>query len=223
MTIIAFAGLKASGKDTACDVLVKKHGFKKISLADPLRELCSEVFDIPMNLFLDRDKKDSELPRFIDLTLEHIDKIVDYVQTKWKFVLTSEAQNDIIDSVGTRLMTPRDVLKFVGTDILRYHLRDDIWIVLAFSKIAEFGGAKVCIGDIRFKNERDAFKEVGTLCLIKRPDMVDEEETHVSENTGEDDEYDVIFQNVSKKNVFDSEVNMWYTLVRESLYTRKRM
>ena len=43
--IIGIAGNAGSGKDTVADHLVKNHGFVKVSLADPLKRICREVFD----------------------------------------------------------------------------------------------------------------------------------------------------------------------------------
>ena len=43
--IVGICGLAGSGKDTAADRLVKKHGFVKVSLADPLKRYCKEVYD----------------------------------------------------------------------------------------------------------------------------------------------------------------------------------
>lgn len=42
-TRIAFCGKMCSGKDTATDYLIRK-GFKKLSFADPIRELASKVY-----------------------------------------------------------------------------------------------------------------------------------------------------------------------------------
>lgn len=43
MNRIAFTGKMRSGKDTATDYLVRK-GFRKLSFADPIRELASKVY-----------------------------------------------------------------------------------------------------------------------------------------------------------------------------------
>lgn len=43
--IVGFAGLAGSGKDTSSDILVRKHNFVKVALADPLKRICKEVFD----------------------------------------------------------------------------------------------------------------------------------------------------------------------------------
>jgi hypothetical protein len=42
--IIALCGLAGSGKDSAAAALVARRGFVKISLADPLKRICADVF-----------------------------------------------------------------------------------------------------------------------------------------------------------------------------------
>lgn len=42
--VIGITGLKYNGKDTVSDYLCKKYGYKKITLADPLKEICGTLF-----------------------------------------------------------------------------------------------------------------------------------------------------------------------------------
>lgn len=57
--IIGLTGYKGCGKDTLASLLVEREGFIKMSFADKLREVCSDVFGIPMEWFLDSHHKDS--------------------------------------------------------------------------------------------------------------------------------------------------------------------
>lgn len=215
MSIICFSGIKQAGKDSSAEVLIKKHGYTRVALADPLRELCSSVFKIPYETFLDPDKKDSELDYRITLDFHHIDKIRTYIEDKWGFTIPYEAREEMEEYHGKEFKTPREILQLVGTEIIRNNLRDDIWIVLAFNKIKEIG-QKVVITDVRFDNERKAFKKAGAiLCLVKRPGL--EKGSHISENMGDEDDYDVVFDNSETKNVLQSNVDMWYTIRREEI------
>ena len=65
MVVLAFAGRKGSGKDTACDFFVKQYGFEKQSFADPLKESCLQVFDLTPNQLwgTDKDKMDERYDR----------------------------------------------------------------------------------------------------------------------------------------------------------------
>ncbi len=222
MTIICFAGIKNSGKDEASSVLVSRYGFTRVALADPLRELCSRVFKLDYNLFSDNDKKDKPLEYKVMLDYHHIDQIRDIVENEWEFVVDDEAREDMEDYYGNEFKTPREILQLVGTQLIRNNVRDDIWIVLAFSRMREIG-EKIVITDARFKNEREAFRKAGaTLCLIKR-DTGNASETHESETQmGTEDDYDVIFTNNEKLHQFKSEVDLWYNTRRTELQFYKK-
>lgn len=47
MRIILLTGWSESGKDTIADILVLLHGFKKYAFADPLKDLCSQLYGFP--------------------------------------------------------------------------------------------------------------------------------------------------------------------------------
>ena len=47
MRIILLNGWSQSGKDTAADILVKSHGFRKYAFADPLKDFASELIGFP--------------------------------------------------------------------------------------------------------------------------------------------------------------------------------
>lgn len=211
MTIIALSGRKQAGKDSAAEVLVKRHGFTRVALADPLRELCSRVFGLSYSDFADNDKKDSEINRIM-LDYHHIDKIRDIVENEWGFAIDYDSREEMEEYYGTEFNTPREILQTVGTQLIRNNVRDDIWIVLAFAKMQQIG-SKVVITDCRFPNEREAFKKAGaTLCLIKR-DSGNASESHESERSlGKEEDYDVVFDNNATLHEFQSNVDMWYNV-----------
>lgn len=43
--LLGIAGLAGSGKDTVANMLVERFAFTKVSLADPLKRICKDVFD----------------------------------------------------------------------------------------------------------------------------------------------------------------------------------
>jgi len=209
MNIVSLSGKANSGKDAFASVLVKEHGFTRIALADPIRELCSKVFRLPYSDFEDTKKKDAPLDSKITLDYHHVDKIREIVENDWGFAISYDAREKMESHYGTIFETPRDILKLVGTELIRQNVRDDIWIVLAFNKIAKIGG-KVVVSDVRFLNEREAFAKAGAIMvLIKRPSTEDKEK-HISENMGDDDQYDVIFHNVEELHIYQNNVNIWY-------------
>ena len=62
MRLVGFVGPKQAGKDTSADFLKElKKANGKIAFAGPLKQLCSEVFDIPANYFRQQELKEKEL------------------------------------------------------------------------------------------------------------------------------------------------------------------
>lgn len=70
--VIGVTGKAGSGKDTVADILVKRHGFKKIGLADPMKEICQSLFGFSEQQLwgpsAEREKPD---PRWGGLTPRH--------------------------------------------------------------------------------------------------------------------------------------------------------
>lgn len=50
MKLIVLTGWSQSGKDATADILVQKHGFTKYAIADPLKDLCAELYGFPREL-----------------------------------------------------------------------------------------------------------------------------------------------------------------------------
>jgi hypothetical protein len=213
MKIIGLSGRKSSGKDTVAGFFVESERFTKLSLATPLKQMLSKVFDIEMKYFEDEKLKEQELPRFIKLDYHHINKIERIVAEDWGFTVDYLAQHSFIDFLGKEIKTARSLMQTVGTDMLRTFIRDDIFIVLLFSRIKELS-SNVVVADVRLKNEREALKKAGaSLILIKR-DSLDNKDKHISENDlGKDTEYDAVINNSDiSLGQLRSEVLMWYSV-----------
>jgi hypothetical protein len=51
MRIVGFVGTKGVGKDTAANVLVFRHGFVRRKFAQPIKEACGIIFQLPQDHF----------------------------------------------------------------------------------------------------------------------------------------------------------------------------
>lgn len=214
MTIIALSGKKRTGKNTFADVLSNRYGFTQVAIADPLRNLCARVFHIDPKMFTDDDKKDATWGR-VYLDFHDIDNIRKIIENEWGYEVTEEARNAMEEFQGEEFDTPREMLRFIGTFLVRTCVSDNIWIELAADKIKELGG-KIVITDCRFENERAYFEQLGAiLCLIKRNDNGNSEEHEF--NLGQDAEYDVIFTNNGTLHAYQSEVDLWYNIRKNEL------
>lgn len=207
MTIIAVSGKKRTGKDTFGDVLSTKYNFTKIAFADPLRNLCARVFFLDPSVFTDDDKKDARMNR-ITLDFHDIDAIRLIVENEWGYTISEEMRGELEEFHGTDFDTPRDILRCVGTHMLRRCVSDNIWVELAAQKIKETGG-RIVITDCRFQTERDFLRKIGAvLCLVKRNDNGETSEHEF--DLGSDDEYDVVFTNDDTLYAYQSSVDMWF-------------
>lgn len=210
--IIAFSGNKFVGKDTAAEILIKRHGFKRIGLADKLKDICSEVFEIPRKDMDDPFKKEYLFKKELKISIENIDSLLRRVQRDGFEFNFEDTFRDICKNFhGKTLTSIRDILQTVGTDIYRNFIQDNIW--LEYIKKEIIPTSNIVITDARFKNERDFLKEIGAvLVLIKRPGY-ENASTHISENQlGTDSEYDAVVTNEDTPYALQSSISTWYCL-----------
>lgn len=132
--IIGICGLIGSGKDTAADYLVGFHGFRRDSFANTLKDAVSAVFG------WDRELIEGRTPE-ARAWREQVD-------TWWA------------ERLSMPHLTPRWILQWWGTDVLRNYFHDDIWIAALESRLARRADHTV-ISDVRFPNEIKAIKQQG--------------------------------------------------------------
>lgn len=207
--IVCLSGQKRTGKDTAADVLISRYGFQKFSLAQPIRELCSKVFQIPMDTFTSDELKEQLFTYPIILNESYLGHIIEIVENEWGFPVSETAKQGMVKQLGSELIHPRRILQTVGTEVIRNNVDLDIFLKLADKQISTCPH-NVVIADVRFSNERVWFKKQGAvLCLVKRPNTM-KGDVHASENDlGEESEYDTIMTNDDTLNRFQIEVSTW--------------
>lgn len=155
--ILGVTGLIGSGKDTVADYLCTFHGFKRVSFAASLKDAVSSVFGWDRELLEGSTKTSREWREQTD--------------TWW----STRLQMDI---------TPRWVLQYWGTDVLRNHFHTDIWVASVENKLRQ-STDNIVITDCRFVNEVDAIKRAGGVAIrVERGDKPDWYEAAVSYNKG---------------------------------------
>lgn len=132
--IIGICGLIGAGKDTAADYLVGFHGFRRDSFASTLKDAVAAVFG------WDRELLEGRTPE-ARAWRERVDPW-------WA------------ERLGMPNLTPRWILQYWGTDVIRNHFHDDIWIAALESRLARRSDHTV-ISDVRFPNEVLAIKAQG--------------------------------------------------------------
>lgn len=145
--IIGVCGLMGSGKNTVADYLIERYGFQQESFAGALKDAVSVIFG------WDREMLEG-------LTDE---------SRQWREQTDSWWANRL----NIPYLTPRWVLQQWGTNVLRDHFHDDIWIASVEKRLTNTT-SRVIITDMRFPNEFQALRRLGAVTIrVKRGDDPD--------------------------------------------------
>jgi|TARA_B000000557_G_scaffold118178_1_gene95865 hypothetical protein len=158
--IVGITGFIGSGKDTVAKMLVEK-GAVQDSFAAPLKDLCASVFGWPRDM-LQGDTVESR----------------DFRETPDMYWTRK---------LGIDQFTPRLALQLLGTEIMRTHFNQDIWLDSLEYRIRknEQQDTMVVVSDCRFKNELDLIKELnGIVVHVIRDELPEWYETAVHANKG---------------------------------------
>lgn len=206
--IIGFGGRFKSGKDTAGEILVNEFNFVRYAFADNLKQMCMEVFNLISEQVYDEELKFKDFKKPIILNSEHINKIINWVEEVNDWSIHSEETHhlaQLLDDGNGRpaditFYNPRQLLQFVGSEILRDCIHTDFHALVLKNQIEKDKAEKAVITDMRFSNERWAVSGWGgKKVLVKRPTKENQKESsHKSETSlGDDSEYDFIITNDS--------------------------
>ena len=175
--IIGLSGTIGCGKDTVADYLVNIHRFKREAFANSLKEAMSVIFGWEWAL-LEGRSKESRIWR-------------EQVDPWWAKRLNMPE------------LTPRWVLQYVGTEVIRQNFADDMWIASLENRLRQRTD-NVVITDVRFVNEIKMLRSLGAQCIeVKRGQQPDYYEIARLANAGDD----VAQQKLADMDVHKSETN----------------
>lgn len=132
--IIGVCGLIGSGKDTIADYLVNIHQFRRDSFAASLKDAVAAVFGWDRDMLEGRSRSSREWREQVD--------------SWWAARLNMPH------------LTPRWVLQYWGTEVLRRGFHEDIWVASLENKLRR-SSDDVVISDCRFPNEVAALRRSG--------------------------------------------------------------
>lgn len=144
--VYGIVGWIGSGKDTVANYIVDNYsGWRRVSFARPLKDALSVIFGWDREL-LDGISEESRAWR-------------EQVDPWWS------------ERLQIPSLTPRWILQHIGTDVMRNHFHNEIWIAAAEQQIQRHldQGLNVIVSDCRFHNELKAIqKHNGNLIEIHR-------------------------------------------------------
>lgn len=151
--LIGLVGLIGSGKGTVAKIFSKEDGYIEDSFARPLKDATAVIFGWPRHL-LEGDTPESR----------------EFRETP-----------DIFWSRKTNIpnFTPRLALQLLGTDVLRGHFHENIWMdSLEYRIRCHPENTSVVISDARFRNELSLIKKMnGKIIWVQRGELPDWWET----------------------------------------------
>ena len=175
--LIGIVGLIGSGKDTVAQHLADKHGFRKDSFAKSLKDAVAAMFNWDREMLEGSTKESREWRERPD--------------TFW----SKQFGKDV---------TPRWVLQYFGTEVMRGQMYDAIWVD---SCLGRYDGKPTVISDTRFPNEVDQIRaHGGKVIRVKKGDDPDwftnyvegnvvPKDVHSSEYVWARSEFDIIIEN----------------------------
>lgn len=178
---IGVCGFAQSGKDTIVKIL-ETIGFKRVSLADPVRQ---GIYNINPIVFVDDE--------------------FHYLLKSTKCLMNNPSTlfynlRDIVNNTGwdnaKKIPEVRRLLQYYGTEGAREIFGDKIWLDTADKYIKENNINKVAVSDIRFPNELDWIRSKDNNLIIKiKRDGIGPINSHCSDLGIKDELCDIIITN----------------------------
>lgn len=142
--LIGVCGFKGSGKDTVGQRLVSTHSFQHDSFARPVKDALASIMN------WDREMLEGSTPE----------------SRLWR-----EREDPFWSQVLGRPITPRMALQQFGTDVMRKHFHQEVWVQSMKARLLEYErqGHDVVVTDCRFPNEIALLREMGgTIIRVAR-------------------------------------------------------
>ncbi len=177
--IIGVSGKKQSGKNTLCDCLFNIFSEKyssgdvlTLSFADALKQkVCKGALGLTEEQVNGTDEQKNSL------TIYRWDNLPDDIRSEYK---------------STGLMTAREIMQVVGTDIFREYFDNDIWVNATLRDIEQSDAKVILISDVRFPCEVTSLLDEGAHVIRLLRDVC-EVDAHSSETALDD--FDFIREN----------------------------
>lgn len=164
--ILGLSGKALSGKDTTADYLIEGFGWtKKVGFATNLKKACQDIFNLSESQVLTQEGKNALLEEPVVFSEKHLYCIIEWMRSTHDVAAAGKEYNHIL---GHTMYRPRDILQYVGTEVMRYYA-PDYHAEVIFRSVKE--SEKIIITDVRFPNEADfILSSGGILVRVERPE-----------------------------------------------------
>ena len=194
--IIGISGKAGSGKDTVKDMISVYYNYKpttlnefkdiyktkyssntvheyplvtSVAFADKLKEICSIMYDIDINLFYDRISKENN---YINLTTHELVTRSESVVNK---SVTAEEYyyNQDVSTYKDYYMSLRELMVFTGTYLIRYNLDNKFFINAVNNFINKnYNREVIIVSDVRFSDEFAFIQEKHGVSILVRNNRI---------------------------------------------------
>lgn len=155
MKMLGIRGKKGVGKDFVASVLremLKRRNLPVVcvAFADPLKSMLVEYFGLEReSLYGDINDKENTITQY-----------------QWERIPAAIRSDEFVGRKGP--MSVRDMMKFVGTDIMRCLFDQDIWIKYFFNLVSRTRTSEnvILVTDLRFPNEVEAVRSLGGRVML---------------------------------------------------------
>lgn len=213
--LISISGKLGHGKDTLGEMFIELAKQEQVAepfvikkFAGKLKEVAGLILGVNPEVFEDQEFKKECMPEEWDYWHTHVVKKDDgmllYMEGKYATRERAKVEaenkdafarvNNAITGIGLERMTYRQFLQILGTDALRNHLHENIWVNALFS---EYKPEKNwIITDTRFVNELDRVKDLeGLTILVVDPRKPIPSNQHSSETALDNEDFDIVVTN----------------------------
>lgn len=199
--VISLSGRQGSGKTLLANEVVKR-GFSKMSFADKLRELVSEIYNIPIDFLIDPIIKNKNLEKPL------------VWNKKYTSILEKMVGFDGLNHENKLLHSYREAMQFIGTGVLRA-FDNDFHVKETDKRISSKDN--FVFDDVRFINELNLLKSKNAFCIyIVRPYNF-KYSNHISEVQLCRSDFEYIILNNKPKHSLLKEFNIFLDRIEDNL------
>ena len=233
MIVLALAGYKGSGKDTAAELLTKEWNYRRLAFADKLKQNVANQYNINRSSLDDPKLKDSPLLSMPVVSTDRFTRNVLVFMAKEFAAGTGEKFDHAVFSTTTNQLlgvaakdgkttplywSPRALAILEGST--KRAVNPNYWVDYVIDQIKDpevDTNENIVITDLRYKSEVARLKEVfGDNLVTARVVRNDSMSQDPSERDLDDYEFDYYLYNKTGKAEFYSEVNSLSKILERS-------